>query len=99
MGDKFDIEHDLAKLGGPALRLGGARHEARVVVDGLGERGLEEVSGIEHAIVALGEAARPVGADLSGRRHKTAGARRSEVRRVGEAWASKGGYRWVPYYQ
>src|SRR3546814_13242627 len=53
MGDKFDIEHDLAKLGGPALRLGGARHEARVVVYGLGERGLEEVSGIEHALVAL----------------------------------------------
>src|SRR3546814_8014343 len=42
MVDQFDIEHDLATLGGPALRLGGACHEARVVWDGTVERGLED---------------------------------------------------------
>src|SRR3546814_3109091 len=72
MGVEADIEHDLAELGGPAFGFGGARHESRMVMDGLGERGLEGAGRIENAIVAVGEPAWPVGADIGEGRHHVA---------------------------
>lgn len=47
---RIGVEHQLAELRGPARRLGGARHEARVAVDRLEQRGLEPVPDGEDAV-------------------------------------------------
>ncbi len=58
---RTDRHDDLPELGGPARRFVGSRHEARVVVDRLEQRGFKPVPDIEHAEAAVAEAARPIG--------------------------------------
>ena len=63
-------QDDLSELRRPASFLSGARHETLVVVDCLEQRRLERVANVENAEGAIGETARPVGADMGERRHQ-----------------------------
>jgi len=74
MQRRVHVEHDLPELPIPSGRLPGRRHEPRVVVHGLEQRGLEGLAGIQHAERSVAEPAGPVAADMDEGRHQPTGA-------------------------
>ena len=63
-------QNDLAKLRRPARCFGGSGHEAGMVMDRFEKCRLEDISDIEHAVAAIGEAARTIRAGVREWRHQ-----------------------------
>ena len=69
----IDRHDDLPELRRPARRFVRSGHEAGVMVNRLEQCGLKTVPNVEHAVAAIGKAARSIGANVGEWRHEVRG--------------------------
>ncbi len=83
MQPRVDAQDDLAELRGPPGGFIGARHEPAVMKNGLEERDLERIAGIENAERPIAKTAGSIDTDVGEGRHQVTGAMpgRSPARR------------------